>query len=158
MNWKAEAKDKLRKYDAMKMATINIPEDIARLESEYSAIRSARTDSTPIHGGTSTREDALINNITERQELAQALQNATAWVRIVDRALKCLQQDDRKILHRLYIYPEKGALQRLCSELGVESSSVYRRRDQALQMFTLALYGETGEEPSKGEKKTGRNI
>ena len=25
MNWKAEAKEKLRKYDAMRLATINIP-------------------------------------------------------------------------------------------------------------------------------------
>ena len=32
MNWKAEAKEKLRRYDAMRLATINIPEEVERLE------------------------------------------------------------------------------------------------------------------------------
>ena len=150
MNWKSEAKDKLRKYDAMRMAMINAPKEIKRLEGEYTAIRSAKTDGNPVRGGTSAREDAIINNIAERQELELSLQNATAWVKIVDRALKCLKPDEKLILHRLYISPEKGSLQRLCSELGVETSSIYRRRDQALNTFTLALYGATGEEQTKG--------
>ena len=30
---------------------------------------------------------------------------------------------------------------RLCEQLGVEQSSVYRKRDGALYRFTLALYG-----------------
>lgn len=146
MNWKAEAKDKLRKYDAKKMATINIPQQITRLEGEYTAIRSATGDGAHICGGTSAREDALINNIAERQELALSLQSAKAWVEIVDRALSCLRPEEKLILHRLYIYPEKGSVERLCKELGVESSSVYRRRDQAIKTFTLALYGTTGDD------------
>lgn len=146
MNWKAEAKDKLRKYDAMKMSTLIIPDELARLEGEFAAIRSARTDGTPINGGTSAREDAMINNIAERQELKAALQNATAWVRIVDRAMTSLREEEQLILTQLYIRPYKGVVERLCKELGVESSSVYRRRDQALYTFTLALYGTAGEE------------
>lgn len=150
MDWKAEAKDKLRKYDAMKMATINIPQEIARLESKATAIRSARADSTPIHGGSSGREDAMINNIAKRKELEWTLSDAAAWVDMVERAMTCLKKDEKTILQRLYIYPEKGSLERLCNELGLEKASIYRRRDQALQTFTLALYGSTGEESSKG--------
>ena len=36
---------------------------------------------------------------------------------------------------------EMGAPERLCKELGVETSSIYRRRDKALRHFTLAYYG-----------------
>lgn len=146
MNWKTEAKEKLRKYDAMKAAIITLPAEIARLESEYTAIRSAVTDGAPIHGGTSAREDAIINNIAERQELEAALRNAKAWVQIADRAMKSLRKEERLILHRLYIYPEKGAVERLSKELGVEYSSIYRRRDKALKTFTIALYGITDED------------
>ena len=146
MNWKAEAKDKLRKYDLMVASTILIPENIARLKSEYTAIRSARIDGSPTSGATSERENALINNIAERQELEFTLKNAKAWVSMVNRALDVLSKDEQKILQRLYIYPEKGAVGRLGEELGVESSSIYRRRDQALLKFTLALYGSVGEE------------
>ena len=145
MNWKAEAKNKLRKYDAMRMATVNIPQEISRLEGEYTAIRSARSDGNPVRGGTSGREDALINNIAERQELRWALQNAEQWVKTVDRALGTLRPEEKKILHGLYIYPGRGAAERLCADLGFEKSSLYRRRDQALTKFTRALYGITEE-------------
>lgn len=150
MNWKMEAKEKLHRYDAMRTATMTIPAEIARLEHEYTALRSVKTDSIHVRGGTSTREDAIINNILERQELEAALQNAKAWVQITDRAMKALQKEERLILHRLYIYPEKGAVERLCKELGAESSSIYRRRDKALKTFTIALYGITDEDKPKG--------
>lgn len=144
MNWKAEAKEKLRRYDAMRLATINIPEEIERLELDARAIRSARTDGTPVKGGGSRREEAMLSNIVHRQELAWTLQQAHSWLKTTDRALTALNNEEKLILHRLYIYPEKGGLERLCKELGMESSSVYRRRDKALKHFTMAYYGIDG--------------
>lgn len=141
MNWKNEAKEKLRRYDAMRLATINIPQELHRLEIDAQSIRSARTDATPVSGGGSKREDALLNNILHRQELTWTLQQAQAWLQITDRALTTLTQAEKLILTRLYIYPEKGGLERLCKELDMESSSVYRHREQALKRFTMALYG-----------------
>lgn len=141
MNWKTEAKEKLRRYDAMRLATINIPMEIQRLEIDAQSIRSARTDATPVSGGGNRREEAMMNNILHRQELAWTLQQAQMWLQTTDRALTALTPEEKQILHRLYIYPEKGNLERLCKELGVEASSIYRRRDKALEHFTLAFYG-----------------
>ena len=141
MNWKAEAKEKLRRYDAMRLATINIPQELERLRIDARSIRSARTDKTPVSGGGNRREEAMINNLIQRQELAWTLQQAKMWLQSTDRALSALTAEEKQILHRLYIYPEKGGLERLCKELDVESSSIYRRRDRALKHFTLAFYG-----------------
>ena len=141
MNWKAEAKEKLRRYDAMRLATINIPQELQRLEIDAQSIRSSRTDSTPVQGGGSKREEAILNNILHRQELAWTLEQAQAWMRVTDRALTCLTNQEKQILTRLYIYPEKGGLERLCKELNMETSSIYRHREQALKRFTMALYG-----------------
>ena len=141
MNWKAAAKEKLRRYDDMRLATINIPEELERLEIDAQSIRSARSDATPVAGGGNRREEAMINNIIERQELERSLQQAMIWLRATDRALTVLSQEDKLILHRLYIYPQKGSLELLSRELGVETSSIYRRRDKALKQFTLAYYG-----------------
>ena len=141
MNWKQEAKEKLRRYSAMRLATINIPQELERLEIDARSIRSAKTDGTPVAGGGNKREEALINNILHRQELTWTLQQAQLWLQITDRALSALSSDEKQILHRLYIYPEKGGLERLCKELGMETSSVYRRRDKALKHFTIAYYG-----------------
>ena len=141
MNWKQEAKEKLRRYGAMRIATINIPQELKRLEIDACSIRSARTDGSTVEGGGSKREQAMINNILHRQELTWTLEQAQMWLQITDRALTALTNEERQILHSLYIYPEKGGVERLCKELGLESSSVYRRRDKALKHFTMAYYG-----------------
>lgn len=141
MNWKAEAKEKLRRYEAMRLATVNIPLELERLEVDAQSIRSARSDATPVSGGGNRREEAMINNIIERQELERALQQAKLWLRSTDRALTALTKEEQLILHRLYLYPEKGSVTLLSKELGIESSSIYRHRDKALLHFTLAYYG-----------------
>lgn len=141
MNWKAEAKEKLRRYDAMRLATVNIPEELERLELDAQSIRSAKMDGDVVNGGGSKREDALLNNIIHRQELAWTLQQAQLWLKTTDRALTALTSEERLILHHLYIYPQIGAPERLCKELGMETSSIYRRRDKALKHFTIAYYG-----------------
>lgn len=141
MDWKEEAKDKLRRYNAMRLATVNIPEELQRLEVDAQSIRSARTDGSAVSGGGSKREDAMINNIMERQELERTLKQAHIWLRSTDRALTALSREEQLLLHRMYIYPQKGCLEQLSKELGVETSSIYRRRDKALKHFTLAFYG-----------------
>ena len=141
MNWKAEAKEKLKRYDAMRLATINIPEELQRLEIDAQSIRSAKLEPSSSPSGGNRREDALLNNIIQRQELLWTLQQAQIWLKSTDRALSALPNDEKLILHRMYIYPEKGGVERLCKDLGMEVSSVYRRRDKALKHFTLAYYG-----------------
>ena len=142
MNWRGEAVEKLRKYDAMCRSLQNIPLEVKRLEVDARAIRGARTDGTPVNGGGSGREDALINNIAHRQELTWALEQAKYWVDITRRGLETLTPEEKLVLQRFYLTPEQGSVQRLCMELGVEQSSIYRKRDKALRKFALALYGQ----------------
>lgn len=141
MNWKAEATEKLRRYGAMRLAVINIPEEQKRLQLDARRIRSAKMDTTPVDGGTSRREEALLNNLIQRQELENTLKQANLWLKSTDRAMSVLSPEEKQILHRLLIYPEKHGVERLCLELGMEQSSVYRKRDDALRRFTLAYYG-----------------
>lgn len=141
MNWKAEAMEKLNRYDAMRQALRNIPEEIIRLETDAQSIRSAKTDGTPVKGGGNKREDMLLNNLVCRQELQYLLQQAKSWVKTTERALATLTPEEKLILHRMYILPERGCIDRLTMELGVEQSSIYRKRDKALRRFTIALYG-----------------
>lgn len=133
--------EKLRRYDAMRQALRNIPEEIERLKAEATALRSASADSLFVRGSGGRQEDACINNIIRRQELEQALRQVRHWLSVTERGLLALDQEQRTILQRLYLYPQKGAIERLCSELGLEQSSVYRKRDQALHRFTAAIYG-----------------
>lgn len=141
MNWKEEAKEKLRRYDMMRSATINIPEELTRLQADSQSIRGLRTDGIHVKSSGGDPEDAMLSNIVLREELSMRLKQAQIWVAVTDRALGVLTEEERSILHRLYIYPEKGGLERLRMELGIRNSTIYRKRDNALRKFTIALYG-----------------
>lgn len=141
MNWKVEAIDKLKQYEAKRQALQSIPLEIARLESAMKSIRSATSDGTPVAGGGSRREDMMLSNIVHREELERTLEQAKIWVALVDAGLELLDEDERLILDRFYINPAKGNVDKLCEELCVEKSQVYSRKDAALRHFTTALYG-----------------
>lgn len=143
MNWKYEAIEKLKEYEARKRSLSTIPEEITRLEHDASKIRSATGDGSPVKGGGSTREDMLLSNIVHREELENALEQAKKWVALVDAGLEILSVEERLVLGRFYVHPERGNVERLCTEMGCEKATVYRRRDVALRRFTLALYGGT---------------
>ena len=141
MNWKYEAVDQLKGYEAYKRARENSPREITRLEGAFVSIRSATTDGTPVSGGSSTREDAMLSNIAHREELERTLKQARAWVKIVDSGLAVLDDDECHILNRFYIHRANGNVERLCDELHLEKTRVYELKDKALRHFTLALYG-----------------
>lgn len=142
MNWKLEATEKLREYQARKNAVTNIPLEIARLEENARSIRVASADATPVCGGGNAREDMLLSYIVHCEELQQRLSDARRWVEIVDNGLAILSEEDRLVLDRFYIHPIRGNVGRLREELGLEDDrSVYKRKDKALRIFTLAIYG-----------------
>lgn len=141
MNFMREAIDKLRCYSARRESLPRLEQEIRRLEMEFTSLKSASSGCAPVHGGTSRHEEALINNIALRAELAGAMKQTREWLSIVDSGLTSLDEQERHILDRFYIHPAKGSLARLCEELCVETATVYRYRDKALRHFTLALYG-----------------
>ena len=143
MNWKREAIDKLRNYETRKQSVENIRMELNRLQLIFSGIRSAATDGTPISGGGNTREDALLTNIVHRDELKRNLKETNMWVSTVENALAVLPDEDRRILDRFYIHGGRGAAQDLCDTMNIEQATVYRKRDEALRRFTVALYGVT---------------
>ena len=145
MDWIAEATEKLQGYESQRQDLETIPRDLERLEMSFTGIRSARLDGMPRAGScTSTREDAMLDNITCRDKLKRRLKEAELWVSIVEGGLSVLDDEDRLVLELLFIHKIKGNIDRLCEQLCVEKSTVYVRRDKALRRFTIALYGGTG--------------
>ena len=146
MNWKREAIDKLKNYEAHRQALENIPREIKRLESAYTGLRSASTENAPVSGGVGTREDCVLSNIVLRDELKRRLKEARLWTAQVDKALAVLGEEEKLVLDRFYIQRAKGNAGELCERLNVEQATVYRKRDSALRRFTIALYGVTDTE------------
>ena len=140
MNWKHEAIEKLNNLPAMLMAVDNIPAEIKRLEQELIDLRGIQPDRLP-HITPDRTDDPLINNIVHREELSQAYNRAKIWVDTTRRAFKVLSKEEQTVLMAMYVNPTYGGVSELCKQLGMEQSTLYRRRDEALYQFTLALYG-----------------
>lgn len=143
MNWKIEAIEKLKQYEAKKRALTNLPTEIERLESEMEGIRSSISESGLSGSGRGRRDDAYLTNIVYRAELGRLLEQAEKWVALVDAGLEILNAEERLILDRFYIHSEKGAAERLAGDLRIDIKTVYRRKDAAIRHFTLSLYGGT---------------
>lgn len=142
MDWKQEAIDKLKGYEAQRQSMEDIPRELERLGAAYTNIRAARIDGMPKAGcSPSGREDAMLSNIVHQDELKRRLKETRLWVEIVDGGLSVLDEEERLTLEYCYIYKVKGSINELCYRLNVDKSAAYRRRDLALCRFTLALYG-----------------
>lgn len=140
--WRMEAMNELREHNARRQALKNIPSKIAELEAAMTAIRSGTSDGTPVSGGGSGRENALLNNIVERQNLHRSLKETREAVKRVEDALAVLPAEDRNILEKCYMNYDRGAIARLAAEFGVEEKTIRNRRNDALHLFKKAMYGE----------------
>ena len=59
--------------------------------------------------------------------------------RTVERCMEQLDEEEQLVLEMMYIVPKNGNLEKLCQEFEVEKSAVYRRRDRALERFSVVL-------------------
>ena len=139
MNWKHEAKEKLQSYPTRRASLGSLKNELRRLEYEAEGLKSPTLGESV--RASRDRDDRIVTNLVQRKELEQRLRETELWLGTVDGALSALTEQERLVLRRMYMEPGRGNLDRLCEELELEKSMVYRRRDGALERFTSALYG-----------------
>lgn len=141
MNWKKEAEKDLRDYAARKSSLTRMAERIEGLESDFTTVKGAIRDETPVRGGGSRIEDRMLNNIVMRERLKATMQATKRLVDMTEDGLHSLTQVELKVLDEFYIHPSKGAPGRLTRMLGYEQAQIYRIRGDAIYKFTIGMYG-----------------
>jgi len=109
---------------------------VSRLRGYRGVCRAAEGAQAAFEGIVATDGDGLL----EKRQLLQRLNLLEQEKALVERALKCLDPVQRKILEMLDIAPQKGNCARLCDAFGREPATVYRWRDQALQKVAQVLF------------------
>ncbi len=133
----------MRRYPHLVSSIPNMQERIDILSDKFRSIKSARADATPVSGGTSTAEDGWINNLVERDRLAENIRVVRRLIELINKGLGALDEREYRVLELFYINRQPNHVERLMDELGYEKSHVYRIRDQALYKFTIGMYGLT---------------
>ena len=141
MRWTDCAIGDLRKYAGMKESLKNIPEKVKALEIRFESVKSASSSSTPVQGGGSHMEDAMLDNIVERERLKMLYQADRHLVRIIERGLDSLTDEEKMVLNLFYINRTKHYLEELTKRLGYEQAQIYRIKSGALYKFTINMYG-----------------
>ena len=142
MNWKLEATERLQRLGAVRLAAKNLDGEIRRLEKANASLRGTQVELVTVRKTAGRKEDHLLDNLVYRGELELALEDARDWLAVTETALSVLDPEERLLLHGFYIAADQYSLGTLCGQLGLEKSSIYRKRDKALEKFTLALYGQ----------------
>lgn len=137
--WKSLAVEELELYPARKEALKTIPERIRELELAYISIGSPSADKISVQGG--KENDKALNNIAQREALARNYAEANQSVSWVERGLNVLNDEETELISRCYMHPEPRAVERIAQARGVERNTVYRKRDDALRKFSVAMFG-----------------
>lgn len=141
MKWRECAITDLKKYRAMSASLTNIPEKIQILKIRFESVKSGSSDSTPVQGGGSHMEEAIIDNIVERKRLALLYHADRRLVRLIERGLSELSKEERLVIDLFYIDRPRNHVDELAKRLNCEKSQVYRIKDIALYKFTITMYG-----------------
>ncbi len=75
----------------------------------------------------------VIRRLGEMDRLRCSLQS-------LEQAMQVLTPEERLVAERLFVHPAKGNVQRLCQELCIEQSSVYRRRETVLRKLEQVMF------------------
>lgn len=82
-------------------------DEIATLQEQLTSIKGAKMDGMPVHGGTNSRENWLVNTLCRIDRLKAELQYAESKAQLTRKALDTLDYDNRRILEVLYVDKQK---------------------------------------------------
>jgi len=142
MDWKRESIDELRTYKQRKSSLDSLRQSIAQMESDLTSIGGVPSCDGG-HAGYTDPDEKIVNKIVKLEKLKKSYQVAKTNINAVERGLSVCDEEQRTILDAFYISRERGNVEKLCEQLHVEQSSIYRRKDQALRAYTIARYGIT---------------
>ena len=139
MDWRENAKDDLKEYNARKVGIGTLKKRIAYLESQMDGLKSQDLTIDRVQGG--EHSDALLTLLDEKTRLENNLKFADEIIERVERGIAMLTDNENKVLTAAFINRGDGYIEKLCLSLGFERSQIYRIRDAALRKYTYATYG-----------------
>lgn len=118
-----------------------IPERIATERARMTSIRAASSESSMVRGGGNVRQERDTTAIVTIDKLKADLKVAQTEIRVIEKILATLTETERRCVELMDLNRQKGAVDRLCSELGYEKSAVYDVYNTALDRIARLYWG-----------------
>jgi len=136
----------LKDYKSMQYILEHTDEEIAQASDAMISLGSPGMSDLP-KGGSNPHagENRLIAAIDEIDVLKERYRQAVEYMDWFQPAWMAMSEEDRHILSEFYWVEEErqtDALYNLCDHYGIERTSVYKRKNRAINKLALLLFGK----------------
>ena len=141
---RSAAVDALKDYDGMAFIIANTSNEIKNTRDDMGSIRSPQFDGMPRTHNPQAGEERILKNIEEIDILQERYRQAVEYMEWFKPAWEELSSEERYVLETFYRDEggQTGAVYEICSQLNVERSTAYNRKNRALAKLAVLLYGK----------------
>lgn len=141
---RSAAVDALKDYDSMAFIIANTSNEIKNTRDDMGSIRSPQFDGMPRTHNPQAGEERILKNIEEIDILQERYRQAVEYMEWFKPAWEELSSEERYVLETFYRDEggQTGAVYEICSQLNVERSTAYNRKNRALEKLAVLLYGK----------------
>jgi len=141
---RSAAVDALKDYDSMAFIIANTSNEIKNTRDDMGSIRSPQFDGMPRTHNPQAGEERILKNIEEIDILQERYRQAVEYMEWFKPAWEELSSEERYVLGTFYRDEggQTGAVYEICSQLNVERSTAYNRKNRALAKLAVLLYGK----------------
>ena len=126
-NWKKSAEADLKDYKKQKESIKNLTERIKTIDKKIALEKPKK------------RGDKIMDYLVLKEKLTRNLEISKENIEFIDKGLMGLSDDQQKVLNPFYI--SGGGFRKVMDEFHIEQAAAYKRKDEALRSFTIAMYG-----------------
>ncbi len=132
----------IQAFNSMEFIINNTPDEIQNIRSQMGGATTPKLDGLPSTHDPRNREDSLLEAIDQINVLEERYKQAVEYMAWFKPAWEQLSEEDQLILEILYMDATKNAVDEAMDSLKIERSSVYNKRNHALNILTNLLYGK----------------
>lgn len=139
MNWKNYVEGLFREYNKKIDANKRLKEKIKEMDEKLSSQKLSNLTGTPTGKDCSKTEDIWLNLICEKEEIKETIWANERENKIVDEALHTISKEEKALMECLYF--EKASIEEIKEKFHIDTSTVYRRRNEVFKKIVLNLFG-----------------
>ena len=142
---KTAAVDALKDYASMEFIIQNHRGDLEEIRTKMTSLPSASLSGLPAEKNPKAGEARLAASLDEIDVLKERYRRALEYMEWFQPAWEKLTDDEQFILTEFFVREDitkTDAILNIGEHLNIERTHVYRRKDKALDHFSLLLYGK----------------
>lgn len=136
-----QIKDDLENYGFYLKHSEEQKKRIQSLEEQMCSPHSTTYSAVPLHGGSSSHEERLIDLIAQKQKLEDDIAEGESLAREFDGYIKNMNETQKDIILTLWVFHERSGIHHLSKKYCYSASTIYRISDEALSQIARLRYG-----------------